>query len=411
MDLGGVQILASKNSEHRKKALMLMPWATQTNAKRLNLNWGPFMPSFIKRANGCRMWDLDDREYIDYRCALGPVILGYQYPAVDSAVQAQMRNGVLFSMASPLEYETARAIMENTAWVEQLHFMKTGADACTACTRLARAYTGREHILTSGYHGYHDCFALSWPHHGAPKILNNYVHEIVYGDLKAVEKTFEDYGSDLAAAIVAPYEWNEDTGDAYLKALRQKCDENGTLLIFDEVLTGFRLARGGAQEYYGVTPDLAAYAKAMANGYPVSAYGGKREYMQTLEKTVITTTYAGETLSLAASKATMQIMRDEPVHDHIFRMGTRLLNGFSEIIKETGAPAYAAGLPPAPYVQFNLGDQKKDEEWLNRMYSLLFERGIFPAERWFINYSHQAVDIDETLEKTREALMSVISQQ
>lgn len=403
--------MTSKNSEHLQRAEKLIPWATQTNNKRLNSDWGPFMPPFIKRAKGCRMWDLDDREYIDFRCALGPIILGYQYPGVDSAVEQQIRNGVLYSMASPLEYDAAMAIIGNVPWIEQLHFMKTGADACTACTRLARAFTGREHILTSGYHGFHDCFALSWPNHGAPKILHEFVHEIEYGDLAGLENTFQEYGKDLAAAIVAPYEWNEDTGESYLRALREKCDANGSLLIFDEVLTGFRLARGGAQEFYGITPDLAAYAKAMANGYPVSAYGGKREYMQTLEKTIITTTYAGETLSLAASIATMQIMQDEPVHDHIFELGKRLYSGFAEIIKETGAPAYAAGLPPAPYVQFNLGDDKTNDKWRNRMYAQLFEKGIFPAERWFINYSHQAADIDETLEKTREAIRSVVSEQ
>ncbi|MCG8605601.1 aminotransferase class III-fold pyridoxal phosphate-dependent enzyme, partial [bacterium] len=237
--------MTSQNARHYEKALGIIPWATQTNAKRLQSQWGDSMPPFIQRAQGCRLWDLDDREYIDFRCALGPIILGYQYLEVDDAVRNQMKNGVLYSMASPIELEAAEAFMQNVPWVEQIRFMKTGADACTACTRLARAYTGREHILTSGYHGYHDCFALEWPNHGAPKVLRDYVHEIDYGDLEAVNSTFEKFGRQLAAVVVAPYEWNEDTGEAYLQQLRAKCDEYGVLLIFDEVLTGFRMARGG----------------------------------------------------------------------------------------------------------------------------------------------------------------------
>lgn len=399
--------MSPRHAAHFAATEKLIPWATQTNAKRLRPEWGEFMPPFIKRAHGCRLWDLDDREYIDYRCALGPIILGYQNARVDAAVRAQMGNGVLFSMASPLEYETAEAIMQNVPWIEQIRFMKTGADACTCCVRLARACTGREHILTSGYHGYHDWFALNWPNPGVPETLREFVHEVSYGDTAAVEAVFAEHGKSLSAAIVAPYEWNEETGEAYLQLLRKKCDETGALLIFDEVLTGFRLARGGAQEYYGITPDLAAFAKAMANGYPVSAFAGKREVMQILQKTIITTTYAGETLSLAASKATMRIMQEQPVHAHIFKMGERLRAGFAEIIAETGVPAHAAGLPPAPFIQFDEGGTSGHEHWQNRLFARLFELGVFPNERWFISFSHEPADIDETLDKVRTAMRAL----
>ncbi len=396
-----------KHSEHYVRATARMPWATQTNAKRWRPEYGEAMPPFIKRGQGCRLWDLDDREYIDFRCALGPIILGYCYPAVDAAVRAQMENGVLFSMASPVELEAAEAFCQNVPWVEQIRFMKTGADACTSCVRLARAYTGREHILTCGYHGYHDWSALSWPNPGVPRVLNEYVHEIKYGDCQAVERVFNEHGHELAGAITVPYEWNEDTGEAFLALLHQKCGQYGALLIFDEVLTGFRLARGGAQEYYGITPDLAAFAKAMANGYPVSAFAGKREFVQTLAKTIITTTYAGETLSLAASKATMQIMHRQPVHDHINKMGKRLRDGFQEIIRETGLPAHAAGLAPAPFIQFEGAGEQENLQWQSRLFAQVFRRGVFPSDRWFINYSHQPSDIDQALEKVREAARAI----
>ena len=399
--------MTPKHTEHYARALARMPWATQTNAKRWRPDYGEAMPPFIKRAQGCRIWDLDDREYIDFRCALGPIILGYRFPAVETAVRAQLEEGTLFSMASPLELEAAEAFCANVPWVEQIRFMKTGADACSSCVRLARVYTGREHILTSGYHGYHDWSALSWPHPGVPKVLNEYVHEIKYGDLDAAERVFNEHGRELAGAIIVPYEWNEDTGEKFLALLRSKCDQHGAVLIFDEVLTGFRLARGGAQEYYGIAPDLAAFAKAMANGYPVSAYAGKREFMQALEKTIITTTYAGETLSLAACQATMQTMRTQPVHDHINRIGKRLRGGFQEIIDATGLPAHAAGLPPAPFIQFEGANEQANLEWQSRLFAQLFARGIFPSDRWFVNFSHQPADIDETLERLQEAARAI----
>lgn len=396
-------------SAHRsqfEKALRLIPWATQTNAKRFRPAC-PHMPPFIRRADGCRLWDLDDRVYIDFRCALGPIILGYQYPAVDEAVRAQMANGVIFSMASPLELETAEAVLRNVPWLEQIRFMKTGADVCSACVRLARALTGRDHLLTAGYHGYHDWSTVEWPHSGVPAAVRSHIHPIPYGDVAAAERVFAEFGSQLAAAIVEPYDWLHPDGLPFLQRLRHLCDAHGALLIYDEVLTGFRLARGGAQEYYGVTPDLAAYAKAMANGYPLSAFAGKQAFMQQLDKTVITITHGGETLSLAACKATMEVMQREPVHEHIYAMGERLMRGFGEIIKELHAPAQVVGLPPAPCITFATGDAHRDTELKDQLFDRLYASGIFANDRWFISYAHQAPDIDETLDKVRAAFKAV----
>ena len=396
-----------KGAEHYRKALKIVPWATQTNAKRIAPEQTEFLPAFIKRAQGCRIWDLDDNEYIDYRCALGPIILGYRHPEVDEAVEKQLRDGVLFSMASPLEFDAAESILENVPSLEQIRFMKTGADACTSCIRLARVHTKRDHILTSGYHGYHDWFVSSWPNSGVPSALREYVHEISYGDIEAAERVFEVFGEQLAAAIVEPHEWNQEASPTYLKHLRRKCDEAGALLIFDEVLTGFRLARGGAQEYFNVTPDLTAFAKAMGNGYPLSAFAGKEQYMQNLSETIITTTYGGEALSLAACKATMKVMRGEPVNEHICEVGGRLHRGFAEIINETGVPAVAAGLPPTPFIRFASGDDSADKSRHDRFFSKLFESGVFPNDPWFVSYSHQVHDIDETLDKVRTAMKEI----
>ncbi|MBD3384282.1 aminotransferase class III-fold pyridoxal phosphate-dependent enzyme [candidate division KSB1 bacterium] len=399
--------MTPKHERHYKRAMELIPWGTQTNAKRLTAGCEETMPPFIKRAKGCHMWDLDDKEYIDYRCSLGPIILGYCYPSVDAAVKKQMENGSLFSMASPLEVEAAEALMENLTWVEQIRFMKTGADACTCCTRLARTFTGRDHILTSGYHGFHDVFALEWPNPGVPNCVRDTVHHVPYNDIEAAEKIFETYGEQLAAAIIVPYEWQKETCGEWIHRLRQLCDHYGSLLIFDEVLTGFRLAKGGAQEYYGVTPDFAAYAKAMANGYPVSAYGGKRQYMQTLENTIITTTYAGETLSLAACIAVMEVMKNESVHDHINAMGRKLRDGFNAIFQQKGFPAEARGLDMAPFIHHMDGSDDSQKEMRNRLFVRLYDKGVFANDSWFINYSHQSEDIELTLEKMEQSIREI----
>ena len=385
------------------RALKIIPWATQTNAKRYDADLIPARPPFIERAKGCRMWDLDNKEYIDFRCSLGPIILGYLYAEIDNAVRQQMDKGALFSMASPLEIETAEAILETVGWADKIRFMKTGADACACSLRRARSFTGRDHLLTSGYHGYQDWFALAWPNSGVPKSLNDYVHLIDYGDLEAIDRIFDRKGDQLAAALVVPVEWDREPSAEYLQKLRSKCDEYGTLLIFDEVLTGFRLGKGGAQEYFGITPDLSAYAKGMANGYPLSAYAGKARYMDTLNQTIITTTYAGETLSLAASKAVMEVIKREPVFDHIFAMGERLREGFDAIFNETGFPARTVGLAPAVTIVFE-GDEKQSSARRRDLFNILYENGIFANNEWFISYSHQAGDIDETLDKMREAL-------
>lgn len=400
--------MVSKNQAHYERALRSIPWATQTNAKRADRDGMHRRPPFIERAHGCRMWDLDGREYIDYRAALGPILLGYAYEEVDAAVRRQMEKGTLFSMASPIEAEAAEDLLGTVGWADQIRFMKTGADACACCLRLARSHTGRDHFLTVGYHGYQDWFALGWPKPGIPAVLNDYVHTIPYGDLEALDAVFKAHGPELAAAIVVPIEWHLDPSPEFLSRLRERCSEHGTALVFDEVLTGFRLSKAGAAGYFGIQPDLAAFAKGMANGYSLSAYTGKREWMQTLNQTIITTTYAGETLSLAACRAVMDIINREPVHAHLYQMGRLLRDGFEAIFRETGFPAGTIGVDPGFVIDYHAAGA--EAQALNiRLFNALFERGIFANEQWFITYSHQAEDIAQTLEALRDAIPHTLS--
>lgn len=401
------ECMTSQHAELYEKALGLIPWATQTNAKRWDNKMLPDRPPFIKKGKGCRLWDLDDKEYIDFRCSLGPITLGYAYKEVDEAVVKVLREGFLFSMASPLEFEAAEAILDTIRWADKIRYMKTGGEANASCLRLARSFTGRDHFLTSGYHGCQDWFALSWPNNGVPHALESMVHEINYGDLDAVEEVFKKYGDQLAAAVIVPYEWNKAPSKAYLQKLREKCDEYGTVLIFDEVLTGFRLAKGGAPEYFDVIPDMAAFAKGISNGYPLSAFAGKARFMDVLEKTNLTTTYAGETLSLAAAIKVMEILNREPVHKTIFALGDRLSHGFDSIFHEYSLPAKMVGLAPAHCIEWDAHDS--DAAHLEQtVMNKLFQKGIFAYNPWFINYSHQNVDIDDTLEKMRKSVQEAL---
>jgi glutamate-1-semialdehyde aminotransferase len=394
------------------RARLLMPWGTQTNAKRLDPALADVMPAFIDRADGCRIRTPEGDWFIDYRSALGPIILGYRHPEVDDAVRAQMERGVLFSMASPVELEVAERLIEAVPSLEQVRFVKTGNDANASMVRLARAFTGREHLLTCGYHGSSDWFAcgggapptvLASAVSGVPRALDALVTRVAYGDIDALEALFAAHGHEIAALLTVPYDWNEVVATDFLHRARALTEAHGALLLFDQVLTGFRLALGGAQAYFGIVPDLSSFAKALANGYPLAAYGGRRDVMAMLEQVTLTTTYAGETLSLAAAGATLDVMQREPVVEHIWAMGTRLRDGFDAAAAHLGLDARAYGLPPA--VQFRFSDDPAlDGQALTVFFRELFRRGIFASRPFLLSYAHQAADIDETLDEMRAAL-------
>ncbi|HAL56318.1 MAG TPA: aspartate aminotransferase family protein [Bacteroidetes bacterium] len=393
------------SDKHFEEALKLIPWGTQTNAKRPYPLFDETMPKFIERGKGCRIWDMEGKEYIDYRLALGPVTLGYCYDEVDNAVREQMKKGVLFSMASPMELELARLLHETVPNADMVRFMKTGEDANLCNIRIARAYTKRDMILMSGYHGYPDWFATEdSPNNGVPEFMKEYVKIIPWGNCEVAEQLIRQYNERIACVISIPYDMNEDISGTYIKHLRNLTNEYGILLVLDEVWTGFRLALGGAQQFFGVDADLASYAKAMANGYPISAYLGKRQYMQSLDRFKMTTTYAGETLSMAAAIATLGVMQREDVHRHLYAMGRRLMDGFNTMARELGIEGYAAGLPPASFLKFNTPDKDYDARLEYLWFRELFREGVFVVLRWFISFSHKESDIDESLDKAKRAL-------
>ena len=383
----------------------LIPWGTQTNGKRPDAAMGEDTPYFIERAEGCRMLDTDGRWFIDYRSALGPIILGYAHPGVQAAVRKQLEKGVVFSLASPLEFEVAQRLVQLIPGLEQVRFLKSGNETNLAAIRLARAFTGRERIITCGYHGHGDWFSCgsgyqqpwSWPRdgNGVPRCLDDLVVRIPYGDVEALESTFAAVGEQVAGLIMVPHDWSGVDGGDFVRRARACTHQYGTVLIFDQVLTGFRLGNLGAQGYFGVIPDLSTYGKALANGYPLAAFGGKKEIMAMLDRVMITTTHAGETLSLAAAKATLEILTKEPVIDHIVNMGERLMAGFDALARGAGLSARSVGLPQAPGFLFGV---ERDPSLRHAFDRGLLRRGIFPASQFLLTYAHEEAVIDETLE-------------
>ncbi|CUU08000.1 glutamate-1-semialdehyde 2,1-aminomutase [Candidatus Thermokryptus mobilis] len=398
----------TKSEELLCEALRFIPWGTQTNAKRPIMDYAGVMPFFIEKAKGCRFWDVDGREFIDYRMALGPVILGYCYEEVDNAVKRQIDKGVLFSMASPLEIDLAKRIVEAVPSVEMVRFMKNGVDANACNIRLARAFTGRDKIIRCGYNGYHDWFMTGIKGNGVPEILSSYVYEVRYGDLDEVEKILKRDAHNIACILTVPYDFNEDISGEFPRGLRNLADEYNVILIFDEVLTGFRLSLGGAQGFFEVKPDLSSFAKAMANGYPISAYGGRRDIMKRLDDFVLTATYAGETLSIVAAIVTIDVMRRENVHETLFKIGRMLMSGFIDISSRIGVEAKIGGLPVAPFFLFNYTDAKKNKDLQFILNRELFKKGIFVYDKWFISFSHSESDISETLDKFESALKNTL---
>jgi glutamate-1-semialdehyde aminotransferase len=206
--------------------------------------------------------------------------------------------------------------------------------------------------------------------------------------------------------IMVAYDWHDEVADDFVRLARELTSEHGTVLIFDQVLTGFRLATGGAQQYFRVIPDLTTYAKAMANGYPLAAYGGRAEIMDKLYDVLLTSTYAGETLSLAASRETLRIITEERVVDHIWEMGTRLQVGFDKLSEDLGLEAKSIGLPPAPRFRFH-DDPSADQATTKVFHRELYSRGIFMSDPMLVSFSHKESDIDETLDAMKAALEQV----
>lgn len=395
-----------KSLEHYEVTKKLLPNQTQTLSKGPGQFVAGEMPLFSKKAKGCFVWDVDGNKYIDFIGGRWPIILGYAYPKVDAAIKKQLKDGITFPQPHPLEAEVAKLLTELVPSAEMVRFAKNGGDATSGAVRIARAFTGREIILQCGYHGTGDWFLITTSRNaGVPKCLKEIIYSFGYNDLDGLLKLFETHKHKVAAVIMEPM-YAKEPKDDFLQKVKDLAHREGALLIFDEIITGFRWSIGGAQKYFGVTPDLSCFGKAMSNGMPLSAIAGRRDVMQGTEHIFFSMTYGGECLSLASAKATLTALKKNPgILRHIHAMGTLLQQGVSALIKKHGLAdvVECAGFCATPVMNWKSARGQNDLAMKTLFQKYLFDRNIMYASYWSITYSHKKSNIMQALKAADSA--------
>jgi len=386
------------------RALKVIMDGTQLYSKGPNISVLGVTPIYLKRGKGSHSWDVDGTEYIDYSMGVGSLLLGYGYPRVLDAIRSQLEEGSNLSLVHPLEVQVAERLVRHIPSAEKVRFLKTGSDATTVAVRLARAYTGRDKVIKGEYHGWQDwCMANTKRNAGIPKVLHDHVFYMEYNRLDQAKRYFAEHPGEIACVITEAVEL-EEPRDGFLEKLRDLCHDNGALLIFDEVVTGFRFGLSGAQGYFGVTPDMSVFGKAIGNGMPLSAVVGRAEIFDTVHKKVfISTTFGGETLSLAAACATMDEIAEKAVTEHVWRVGEKLKNGTNELLEKYGLPVRCIGYPPRINLSFMEKFDQPSLELKTLFLQEITKRGILMGWTMFPSYSHTDADIDKTLEIFKDA--------
>ncbi len=366
-------------------------------------------PIFIERGYGGHIIDADGNDYIDMLAAYGPIILGYVEEEINQAVIEQMQKGFCFSLVQEVQNRLQEKLIELIPCAEMVVLAKTGSDVTTMAVRVARGHSGKNKVLRCGYHGWHDwCVEQTG---GVPQEILDLTVEFEYGDLGELREKLEEHHQDLACIMITPvgHPTAKDVippPEGYLQGVRDLADEFGVILVFDEIRTGFRVAIGGAQERYGVVPDLATFGKAMANGYPISALVGKKEIMQVMEKDVfISSTFFPNSLEIVASLKCIEILQREQVTDSIWQRGQVFLERLCAIKDKYNAPVTVSGIPPMPFITFDRVDQHYRER-RTEFYTQTVRRGLFiqPYHHWYICHRHTDQDLEQALTTIDEAM-------
>ncbi len=393
-------------------------------------------PPVISDAQGALLTDVDGREYVDMIGAWGPMILGHRHPEVEEAIIARVRHGIMTGTPSPEEVELGELVVSMLPAVERLRFVVSGTEACMSALRLARGATGRSKLLKfeGCYHGHGDAFlasagsgALTFGTPDSPGVPAAVAHDtlvVPYGDLDAVRRALEENAGEVAALFVEPVTGNMgliEPAEGFLAGLREACDEHGTLLVFDEVMTGFRVDPGGAQALYGITPDLTTFGKVIGGGLPVGAYGGRADLLALVapEGPVYQAgTLAGSPVAMTAGCRTLEILRREGVFEQIAGATARLADGLQQVADAAGVAATAVhvgamlGFWFAAQAPRNLAEaQATDLDRFRRYHGLMLARGVHlppsPFEAWFVSLAHDYTIIDRILAAHAGALAAL----
>ncbi len=395
-----------KSQELLENALRIIPLGAQTFSKSITQFPLGVSPHFLDRGQGSHVWDVDGNEYIDFINSQAALNLGYNDADVNQAVLKQLQSGVSFSLSHHIETLVAEKIIAMVPCAEMVRFGKNGSDVTAGAIRLARAFTGREHVAVCGYHGWQDWYIGSTSRNlGVPKSTQALTHPFVYNDLQSLQNLFDQWPDQIAAVIMEPMNTTYPA-PGFLEGVRDLAHKNKALLIFDEVITGFRFSNGGAQGLFGVTPDLATFGKGIANGYPLSALVGRKDIMALIEEIFFSFTFGGETLSLAAGLATLHKLQNEPVIAHMTSLGEKLIDGVKKIIHEhklnhlfevTGHPVWSFLIMKGvePYKQEDIKTL-----WMQEVMA----RGILSYGTHNLSYAHHDKDIERLFSVYNEVL-------
>ena len=428
-----------RNQEHFRRALQRLPLGVASNFRF----WGEGRTVYVKEGRGARVVDLDGNIYVDYRMGYGPAILGYADPRVDAAACAGMKVGGVFALSTELELKVAERIARMVPAAELVRFSNSGTEAVMAALRLARAYTGKDDyiILEGSYHGLFDAAMWytpmdKWQQVGDPEVYpysegvplstRNFAHFVQANDANQLEDVLRRHASRVACLLIEPIMGNclgIAADPAYLRAARALCDKYGVLMVIDEVKTGFRVAKGGAQELYGVQADLCTFAKAVANGYPISVLAGRESIMRKIGRGVAHGgTYTAHPVSLAAADETLRILDETDALQRIAQYGTRLRQGMSSILKARGIAHSFVGHPSMSGLYFAHEPPRTYRDWKGSDYTfydaaarVLHEERILcepdSREPWFVSAAHDESCLKDTLAAFEVAIDTTLRSQ
>lgn len=400
----------TKSLELLERELRVSPLAAQTYSKSYRYFCKGTSPVYVDYGKGCYLYDVDGNEFVDFICALGPVTVGYSNDQVNKAVEEQLHKGASFSLQHPVEAYLAEKLVSIIPCAEMVRFVKNGGDATTAAIRLARAYTGKDIVLMCGYHGMHDwSIGASENNRGVPSAVCDLTKTFLYNDINDLERLLEENEGKVAAVILEPIQSNGPL-EGYLAAVKEVTHRNGALLIFDEVVSGFRYALGGASELYNVVPDLASFGKGMANGFAISAVAGRKDVMRIIEDGVfVSTTFGGDALCMAAALETISILEKPGFYDYIWKLGTMMKEGLVKLISKYELEDVLSVVGLAPHCGLNFeGCGSLSYLDIQSVYSqVMIENGVLVFAICNLNASHTEKEIEAYLDASDKALSAI----
>jgi len=395
-----------KSTKFLFRAQELIPLGSQTFSKSRTQYPVGVSPLFMAKAKGSEIWDIDGNKYLDLVNSLASITLGYQNYEVDTSVRKQIKKGTIFSLPGILEAEVAELIVDAVPSAELVRFGKNGSDATSAAIRLARAYTGKEHVAFCGYHGWQDWYIGSTTlNKGVPKVISELSHKFMYNQIETLNKIFSEYEGKVAAVILEPMTSAYPENNFLLK-VKEISRKNGAVLIFDETVTGFRFSKGGAQYEFGVTPDLTTLGKGMANGYPLSAVTGKREIMVEMESIFFSGTFGGELLSLAAAKSVLSLHNKFEVTKELAITGNKIAQHISEEIQRFGLNEIlsVSGHPTWKFLNWS-NSKHIDSKYIKTFFlQEMFLRGILVLGTNNVSWSYT----DKQINRVKDAYSEVL---